>query len=109
MEWMMNADMDLVREYVANRSEQAFETLVSRYVNLVYSAALRKVRDPGLAEEVVQAVFIVLARKAHSLGANTILPSWLHRTACFAAADAHRSQRRRVRREQEAHMQSLLN
>src|SRR5215831_6051738 len=106
---MMTDDMVLVREYAARESEQAFATLVARYVNLVYSAALRQVNDPHLAEEITQAVFIILARKAGSLGSNTILPSWLHRTACYAASDALKVQSRRTRREQEAYMQSLLN
>jgi hypothetical protein len=35
---MMNNDMELVREYAARQSEPAFETLVSRHINLVYSA-----------------------------------------------------------------------
>ena len=40
---MMTEDMELVREYAAQQSEPAFATLVSRHINLIYSAALRQV------------------------------------------------------------------
>jgi len=108
-EWMMADDMELVREFATRQSDAAFETLVSRHINLVYSVALRQVRDPHLAQEVAQAVFIILARKAKSLGPDTILSGWLYHAAQYASADALKSQRRRQHREQEAYMQSILN
>ena len=98
----MADDMELVREFATRRSDAAFETLVSRHLNLVYSVALRQVRDPLLAQEVTQAVFIILARKAKSLGPDTILSGWLYHAAQFASADALKSQWRRQHREQEA-------
>ena len=106
---MTTEDMELVRAYASHSSEEAFATLVSRHINLVYSVALRQLRDTHLAEEVTQAAFIILARKAGSLGPKTILSAWLCRTAQYAAADALRAQRRRQRREQEIYMQSVLN
>src|ERR1043166_773800 len=98
----MSDDMSLLMDYAERGSEAAFEALVSRYVNLVYSAALRHVDEPQVAEEVTQTAFVLLARKAKSLGTATILPSWLYRTACNAARDALKKQRRRKRYEQEA-------
>ena len=106
---MPNDDLTLLREYSWNQSEAAFAALVSRHVNLVYSVALRQVRDPHLAEEITQAVFIILARKADSLGEKTILPGWLCRTAGYVSARAVRTQIRRQQREHEAHMQTITN
>ena len=105
----MNDDMALVREYAASQFERAFETLVSRHVNLVYSAALRQARDAHLAQEITQAVFIILARGAGSSSPKMILSGWLYRTARFVAADALKIQRRRQLREQEAYMQSTVD
>lgn len=105
----MSDDMTLVREFAARQSETAFAVLAERHVGLVHSAALRQAGDPHLAEEITQAVFIVLARKAATLGPKTVLAAWLYRTTCYAAADALRARRRRHAREQEAYMQSTLN
>ena len=105
---MTNDDLTLLRDYARRHSEEAFATLVSRYVNLVYSVALRQVRDPQLAEEITQAAFIILARKADSFGPKTILSSWLCRTARYASANALTVQRRRQSREHESHMQNIM-
>jgi len=109
MNEMNSDDLTLLRAYAWQNSEEAFATLVSRHVNLVYSVALRQVRNPHLAEDITQAVFIILARKSASLGPKTILPGWLCRTARYASAHALTMQRRRQHREQEAHMQSISN
>jgi RNA polymerase sigma factor (sigma-70 family) len=106
---MMNDDLALLRDYATRNSETAFAMLVSRHVNLVYSVALRQVGDPHLAEEITQAVFIILARKAGSLGNQTILPGWLCRTTRYACADLLKRERRRWHREQKAYMQTILN
>src|SRR5207253_3581662 len=101
-------DMEL-RQYIADQSESAFAALVSRHTNLVYSAALRRTGNAQLAEEITQAVFIILARKAGSLNEKTILPGWLYRTACYVSGHAFKQELRRQQREQEAYMQSLSN
>jgi len=106
---MTTDDVSLLREYAQSSSEQAFATLVTRHIDLVYSVALRQVRDPHLAEEVTQGVFIILARKAKSLDPKTVLSGWLCRTARYVSCDTLKVQRRRQIREQESQMQSICN
>ena len=101
-------DLTLLRAYATRNSEAAFAELVSRRVGFVYSAALRQVRDPHLAEEITQAVFIILAQKAGRISDQTILAGWLFKTTRFAAIAQTRDRVKRQRREQEAHMQTEL-
>jgi RNA polymerase sigma factor (sigma-70 family) len=102
-------DITLLREFAANESEAAFAALVSRRLNLVYSVALRSVGNAHAAQEISQAVFIILARKAKSLGPKTILSGWLYQTTRLTAANVLRGEIRRQQREQEAYMRSTLN
>ena len=59
--------MELLRQYAHRNSEEAFAAIVTRHVNMVYSAALRKTGNPHAAEEITQAVFVILAKKADGL------------------------------------------
>jgi RNA polymerase sigma factor (sigma-70 family) len=102
-------DGALLRQYTSNRSNEAFATLVARHINLVYSVALRCAGDRHHAEEITQAVFIILARKAPQLRHDRALSSWLFQATRLTANNFLRSEIRRHRREQEAYMQSVLN
>jgi RNA polymerase sigma factor (sigma-70 family) len=102
------SDMELLRDYDRQGSETAFAALVQRHVNLVYSVAFRHVGIAAHAEEITQAVFVILARKSASLRPDTILEGWLHETTRLTALSFLRRERRRQFREQEAYMQSTL-
>lgn len=103
------SDAELLAEYAARHSEAAFAELVRRHVALVHSAALRQVGDPNLAEEITQAVFLILARKAGSLAGRTVLAGWLCRTAHYAARDTLKIERRRHQREYLAGQEAAMN
>lgn len=106
---MTTSDSELIQQFARDRSEKVFATLVSRHVDLVYSAALRQVRSPQLAEDVAQTVFIDLARNADKLAPDTILTGWLYRVTRRAAIDVVRSESRRQLREQIAMELAAMN
>src|SRR5688500_10976056 len=89
-------DADALHAYVTTASGEAFAALVRAHIDLVYTAARRQVRDAHLADDVTQAVFVILARKAGSIRAANLLPGWLLRTTRYAALNAtHLAARRR--------------
>jgi RNA polymerase sigma factor (sigma-70 family) len=106
---MMTSDLDLLGQFTRDHSQDAFTTLVNRHVNLVYSAALRQVRSPQLAEEVSQSVFSDLARNAGKLKPDTILTAWLYQVARRTAIDVVRREARRQLREQIATETNAMN
>ncbi len=100
------SDIQLLREYAAQRNEAAFREIVDRHTDLVYSSALRQVLSPDLAGDVAQSVFTDLARKARplarSLEESASLLGWLFRSTRFAALNQLREDRRRQARERQA-------
>jgi hypothetical protein len=60
------SDSELLLQYVAQHSEHAFAELVLRYVDLVYSAAIRMIQQRESAEDVTQKTFVALAIRSES-------------------------------------------
>ena len=106
---MSDTDLELLERYTRHRAEDAFAELVRRHLDLVFSAALRRVRSPHLAEEVAQSTFLSLAQGANRLSPNTLLAAWLYRVTHHTAANVVRREARRRAREQIALEMSALN
>jgi RNA polymerase sigma factor (sigma-70 family) len=105
----MTSDWDLLGQYARQSSQDAFAELVRRHLDLVYSAALRQVRSPQLAEEVAQSVFADLARNAVKLKSGTILTAWLYQVTRHTAIDVVRRESRRQARERIAVEMNTMN
>jgi DNA-directed RNA polymerase specialized sigma24 family protein len=92
----MTETQTLLAEYVESGSDGAFRELAARYVNLVYSIALRLLGgDTHWAEDVTQTVFVRLSHNARRLARESSLGGRLHRETCFAAGKSLCSERRR--------------
>lgn len=98
----MDDDWQLLRQFTQHNSQEAFAALTARYLSLVYSTCRRELDDADLAEDVTQAVFLILARKASSLRREVVLSGWLFQTARFAAKNARTQETRRKATEQKA-------
>jgi len=105
----MTSDLDLLGQYARNQAHDAFTEIVRRHVDLVFSAALRQVRSPQLAEEVAQSVFTDLARNAGKLQPDTVLTAWLYQVTRRTAVDVVRKESRRQLREQIASEMNAIN
>ena len=106
---MSDTDMELLARYTRLHAEDDFAELVRRHLGLVYSAALRQVRSPQLAEEVTQSAFIDLARNAARLKPDTILTAWLYQVTRRTAIDVVRREASRQLREQIATEMNAMN
>ncbi|MGD0770287.1 MAG: sigma-70 family RNA polymerase sigma factor [Tepidisphaeraceae bacterium] len=95
-------DWDLLREYLGSGSQEAFRVLVERHIGLVYAAARRRVGNVELAEDVTQAVFMILAAKAGTIRRGTPLPPWLYNVTRYTCANAMKMEKRRQRHECKA-------
>src|SRR3954464_14845222 len=93
-------DGQLLRQYVEDSSQNAFAQLVRRHTGFVYAAARRQ--SPHQAEDVMQAVFILLAQKAKSLLGKQQITGWLFQAVRNVASNARRTEQRRLKHERAA-------
>lgn len=93
-------DRQLLDRYLATHSPEDFAALVRQHANLVYSAARRQLADTQLAEDVTQAVFLLLQQKAHRIKGP--LAGWLVQAAYFTCRDLRKLTARRQYHERRA-------
>jgi DNA-directed RNA polymerase specialized sigma24 family protein len=76
MQLELTHESSLLQDFTQSRSNNAFRALVDRYINIVYAAARRQTGDAHTAEDVTQAVFILLAQKAPAISEDRPLSAW---------------------------------
>jgi RNA polymerase sigma factor (sigma-70 family) len=87
------SDAELLARFASRRDDTAFGTLVDRHGPMVLRVARRILGDVHAAEDVLQATFLVLARKASSIGQPTALAAWLYGVAQRIACQARHGRR----------------
>jgi RNA polymerase sigma-70 factor (ECF subfamily) len=92
-------DNDLLRRFITNDDEAAFAELVRRHGPVVLGVARRMLGDTPDAEDIFQAVFLVLARKASRITRPELLGNWLYGVAYRTALRGRTVAARRRARE----------
>lgn len=96
-----SSDAALLERFVSRRDEAAFAALLARHAPMVFGVCRRVLGDSADAEDVFQAAFLILARKAAALRHPEALSSWLYGTARHLALKCRRDAARRRQRESE--------
>src|SRR5262245_37367799 len=99
-------DAGLLGDFVRRKDEGAFTALVARHGPMVYGVCRCILRDAHEAEDVAQATFLVLARKAGTIRRPETLAAWLHGTAYHLALKSRRAGTRRRGREMRGSLQA---
>ena len=93
------SDAEVLARFVRDRDAAAFELLFWRHGPMIWGVCRRLLGDSPDAEDAYQAAFVVLARKAASVGRGEALAGWLHRVAWRTALNARTARRRRSAHE----------
>ncbi len=100
MDYKHSDDGELLRQFCDKACEEAFAEVVKRHQRLVLATARDASNGAAFAEDIAQAAFLLLARKAVSLVGKKTVAGWLHRTVRNLVREEYRATTRRKRREQ---------
>jgi RNA polymerase sigma factor (sigma-70 family) len=92
-------DAQLLTRFAEQGEEAAFEALFRRHAPMVLGVCRRLLRHAQDAEDAVQVVFLVLARKAASVRPREAVANWLYGVAYKAALKARSAAARRKERQ----------
>jgi RNA polymerase sigma factor (sigma-70 family) len=92
-------EWELLGRFVDRRDESAFAGLMALHGPMVLGVCRRMLADAEDVEDAFQATFLVLVRKARSLGPNDSLGPWLYGVACRVSLRARSESARRRSRE----------
>lgn len=95
-------DGPLLERFIHDGDSNAFSALTERHGSMVLGVCRRVLRDPHDVEDVFQATFLTLYRKAEGILRRDSLASWLHRVAFRLSLNARASAARRRLHEREA-------
>jgi RNA polymerase sigma-70 factor, ECF subfamily len=88
------SDEELVRAFVGDNEEKAFNEIVNRYGDKIYKIALGITRNPSHAEDVLQEVFVTLLQKLDSFHEDSKFSTWLYRVAANTSYMRLRSEKK---------------
>jgi RNA polymerase sigma factor (sigma-70 family) len=94
-------DGELLEQFTSERDQTAFATLVRRHGPMVLSVCRRMLHNAADADDAFQATFLILARKAASIGKRQALAAWLHQVAYRVALRTRAAAAQRRKHEEK--------
>jgi len=94
--YFLHDDNDLIQLFINERDECAFDEIVNRYIDKIYSLVFRITKKKEMTEDVVQEIIVTLSQKLESFRGDSSFSTWLYRISTNAALMSLRSEKKYV-------------